>query len=145
MSPTPGQRQRLARLAALMNERRLDLGERWEDIAAAGGPSIKTLREIRNGQGGIPRDLTLRRIDDGMRWVPGSAARVLDGGGDPEPLPVAPARPGDDAVSDSLGDDWQFLREWIDWWNKLTPAEQDAERRRIRGEGEPGNGSRRAS
>lgn len=52
------------------------------------------------------------------------------------------AEPADEA-DQAVVDTFAFLREWIDWWDKLTPEEQAAERRRIRGE-DNGN-TRRAS
>jgi hypothetical protein len=74
------------RLASLMDDRRLELGLRWRDVAEAGGVSYEALRDVRNGSGGIRR-LTEHAIETGLRWEAGSVRRILDGG---EPL-VRPA------------------------------------------------------
>jgi hypothetical protein len=77
MAPLDAERQRLA---DFMEDRRADLRLRWEDVAAAGGISVKALHDVRNGTG-RPRRNTLRGIDAGLQWEPGSAERILAGGG----------------------------------------------------------------
>lgn len=83
MDIDPEQRMRLDRL---MDARRLDLGLTWREVAAFAGLSYEALREVRNGPGGT-RTLTMRKIDRGLRWTPGSMERVLNGG-DPENDPL---------------------------------------------------------
>jgi len=104
MPTTPEAR---ARLAALMEERRLELGLRWQDvvdaaIAAGFKLSLKALHSARAGTAGV-RPLTQRAIEAGLQWEHGSFQRSLDGGG-PVPLAAAPAvaepepeSPADDA------------------------------------------------
>jgi hypothetical protein len=84
----PTVRNDRARLAALMNERRVDLGLRWADVAALGGISAETLRAVRRDPGPL-RDLTKAGIENGLQWQRGSVDRILAGGEpasrDPEP------------------------------------------------------------
>ncbi len=72
-------------LGALMEERRLELGLRWQDVAERGGVSLKALHSARTGNASI-RPLTQRAIEDGLRWEHGSIQRVM-GDGDPIRLP----------------------------------------------------------
>ena len=80
-----------ARLARLMNDRRVELGLRWTDVSAAGGLSAETLRAVRRDIGPL-RDLTKVAIDKGLRWEQGSVQRILDGG-DPRPAGIPAAIP----------------------------------------------------
>lgn len=82
-----------ARLDALMDERRLDLGLTWRDVAQRAGISYEAIRSLRTGTTDM-RSLTLRKLDKALEWQPGSAARVLTGG-DPSPLDPQPAPRGD--------------------------------------------------
>lgn len=84
---SPEARERLARL---MDERRLELGLRWRDVAEAGGVSYEVLRDVRNGSGGIRR-LTEHGIEAGLQWEAGSVRRILEGG-----EPSVPAARGAD-------------------------------------------------
>ena len=88
MTIAPEARQRLARL---MDERRRDLRLRWQDVAEAGGISLKTLHSVRTGEAGIA-PLTERGIEAGLRWEGGTVEIIL-GGGDPVPAPPAAKRP----------------------------------------------------
>ncbi|OSZ56283.1 hypothetical protein OQI_33860 [Streptomyces pharetrae CZA14] len=79
-----------------MNQRRLELGLQWRDLAAAAGISYEALRSIRRGVS-APADLTARKLDDALQWEPGSVRATLAGGtpalrqSDPTtPAPVAP-------------------------------------------------------
>lgn len=71
------------RLAELMEERRLDLGLRWNDVAAESGMSVEGLRAMRR-DGAIPRPLNQRGIEKALQWRRGSIQRIL-GGEDPVP------------------------------------------------------------
>ena len=85
------------RLASLMDDRRLELGLRWRDVAEAGGVSYEALRDVRNGTGGIRR-LTEHAIETGLQWEAGSVGLIL-AGGDPVPLGGgSPAIADDDAL-----------------------------------------------
>ena len=81
-----------------MDDRRLELGLRWRDVAEAGGISYEALRDVRNGTRGIRR-LTQHAIEVGLRWETGSVQRILDGDdrAAAEPAPVT-VPPDDDAT-----------------------------------------------
>jgi hypothetical protein len=71
-----------------MEDRLIELGLRWQDVATAGGVSLRALVRARTGEQELtPR--TLAAIDKGLRWERGTAARILTG---EEPL-SAPLRP----------------------------------------------------
>jgi len=73
------------RLDHVMNERRLELGMRWNELAEVVGIKPESMRAIRRGDYG-PSELTARRIDAALHWSPGSTQRVLTADGDPVPL-----------------------------------------------------------
>jgi len=50
------------------------------DVWKLGGPSNSTLTAIEAARGPAPSRSTLRKLDRGMNWSPGSARRVLLGG-----------------------------------------------------------------
>jgi hypothetical protein len=85
MPLTPEARQRLA---GAMDARRRELRLRWQDVAKAGGISLKTLHSVRTGSSGIAA-LTERGIEDGLQWAGGSV-RAIAAGGDPAPRSVSP-------------------------------------------------------
>lgn len=76
----------LERFGRIVLDRRIELGLSQEDVAAEGGPTDTTLGKIENCEW-TPgnRKVTLRKLDAGLRWEPGSAVRTL-AGGDPTPL-----------------------------------------------------------
>jgi hypothetical protein len=88
----PARPARANRLAQLMDERRLQLGLKWTQVAerAGAGLSAETLRAIRRGEQ-APRPLTRAAIDRALQWAPGSTDRILehDSDGEPEPMPDA--------------------------------------------------------
>lgn len=64
-----------------------DLNMSAAQLARDGGPSDTTLTRVLAGNPPAPRSDTLERLDRGLRWEPGSAKRVLKGGGPtPEPF-----------------------------------------------------------
>lgn len=68
-----------ARLADEMDDRRVQLGLTWRQVASLGLISYETLRAARKGKGDIA-SLTRAAIEKGLRWAPGSVSAVLDGG-----------------------------------------------------------------
>ena len=80
----PTQPEERQRLAALMDDRRLQLGMRWQQVADVGGISLRALNNARSGDREI-RPLTRRGIEKGLQWAPGFIERYLSG---------APADPG---------------------------------------------------
>ncbi|MCX4676753.1 helix-turn-helix transcriptional regulator [Streptomyces sp. NBC_01433] len=84
--------EQLSPLDGEMNARRLQLGMAWKEVATAAGISYETLRAVRKGQtSGAP--LTLRKLEQALRWMQGSINRV-EQGGKPTPDPAAEAAGG---------------------------------------------------
>jgi transcriptional regulator with XRE-family HTH domain len=67
------------RLNVAMEERRLELGLSWKQVAGAADISEATLRAIRNGAN-EPSALTARGIERALGWAAGGVERVLNGG-----------------------------------------------------------------
>jgi len=93
-------------LARRMEERRVELRLYWEDVARAGGVSLRALHSARNGDREI-RPLTQRGIEDGLQWPAGYIYAVLRGKtppgpdvGDARPPAPASARPEPEAPED---------------------------------------------
>jgi hypothetical protein len=97
-----------SRLGRLMDERRLNLGLDWQDVASLAGISTKTLYNARVPGAPLPAPRTRRKIEDALRWKPGSMERAY-GGGDPEALPPA-AR----TVPPAPRNPFAFAAEWGD-------------------------------
>lgn len=74
------------RLADYVAARRRELGLTRAQVQQAGGPSVTRLSTIEEGAGPGPSAPTLQKLDVGLQWTPGSAARTL-AGGLPEALP----------------------------------------------------------
>lgn len=83
MPITPAARERLAEA---IEDRRLELALRLQDVAEAAGISLKTLHSVRTGDKGIA-PLTQIGLARALHWTPDSVKRILDGL-DPEELPV---------------------------------------------------------
>lgn len=66
------------RLDLAMDARRLSLNLEWRDLAAEAGVSYETLRALRRAGNAAP--LTKRRVEEALRWTPGSIDAVLAGG-----------------------------------------------------------------
>ena len=113
------------RLAALMNERRVDLGLRWADVAQVSEVSPETLRAIRRTDAPL-RDLTKAGIEKGLRWERGSVDTILKGG-DPVPDDSDPDFPDLSALSPERRRDLiaalNFLAE------RLARVDREQERR----------------
>ncbi|MBR7194638.1 helix-turn-helix domain-containing protein [Gordonia sp. SCSIO 19800] len=75
-----------SRFGRLVQRRRQELGMSQSDVRLAGGPSDLTLRKIERGTTTRPDYVTLAKLDNALRWTPGSAGRAFEGG-DPTPLP----------------------------------------------------------
>jgi hypothetical protein len=84
-----------------MNERRVDLGLRWTDVAEAGDVSPETLRAVRRNSAPL-RDLTKAGIERGLRWSRGSVDRILAGG---DPSPALSSANGDQAALERIASD----------------------------------------
>ncbi|WP_051761349.1 hypothetical protein [Microbispora rosea] len=73
------------RLADAMDQRRIELGLRWEHIAEKARISTTHLRKFRRGDAGIS-SVVEAALEDALQWEHGSMATIRDGG---EPTPVA--------------------------------------------------------
>lgn len=73
------------RFGRLVHARRRFLGLTTVEVAEAGGPSKPTMHRLESGRARRPDTATLNKLDLALKWVPGSAAKALDGG-DPTPL-----------------------------------------------------------
>ncbi|EOM75952.1 hypothetical protein Rrhod_2706 [Rhodococcus rhodnii LMG 5362] len=78
------------RFGDYVHRRRRALGLTQDEVTAAGGPSDAAQTRAENGTGPAPSAETLRKLDLGLRWEPGSAARTLAGG---EPTPIEDVAP----------------------------------------------------
>ncbi|WP_454199505.1 hypothetical protein [Nocardia sp. Marseille-Q1738] len=76
----------LVRFGQMVKARRDALGLTQEEVSALGGPSDTTFTKIENLEWRPGRTATLRKLDAGLQWEPGSSARILYEGGDPIPL-----------------------------------------------------------
>ncbi|MFD1812066.1 XRE family transcriptional regulator [Rhodococcus gannanensis] len=88
-------------LARAVVERRRRLNLTLDQVKAAGGPSDVTTGKIEKAQIPEPSARTLRRLDVALRWVDGSAARVLTGSA-PVPVEDLSSPGGVDADADSV-------------------------------------------
>lgn len=71
---------RLARFGERVAARRHDLNLRLTHVPDLGGPSATRMTSIEHGKGPEPKPSTLDKLDSVLRWEPGSALRVLNGG-----------------------------------------------------------------
>lgn len=102
------------RLGEAVARRRVRLGMTQDQLADDAAISTNTVRHIE--QGGRARLLTLPKIEDALRWEPGSAANILEGRdaidiGSAIPSPATVAKTDAIERPDGLTDgDWQELR-----------------------------------
>lgn len=96
----------LRALGDAVRERRLRLGLTQRQAAEACGLSDRTFIRVEKGTGPVVRDIALSRLDDGLRWEPGSAQRALEGG---EPTPLA-SQPSRRAADDPF--EWVMRQDW---------------------------------
>lgn len=67
-------------LARAVSSRRARLGRTQEQLAQYGGPSGRAVRDIEAARIEAITESALAKLDRGLDWAPGSAARILDGG-----------------------------------------------------------------
>lgn len=75
------------RLDRRMNERRLQLGIRWKEVADDADITYQTLGQLRKGR--PVSDLTISNVERALHWEPGSI-RTIQEGGAPSPLEPDP-------------------------------------------------------
>jgi transcriptional regulator with XRE-family HTH domain len=66
------------RLSEAMEDRRIELGMSWADVADEAKISIAHLRRIRTGHATLT-PLAARKIEKGLRWKAGSVRDILGG------------------------------------------------------------------
>lgn len=67
------------RLGRLMNERRLDLTLKWQQIAQRAGITVTTLGAVRKGRNAPTAD-TKHGLERALQWASGSVDAILAGG-----------------------------------------------------------------
>lgn len=75
-------------LARLLDNRRLELGLKWEEVATAANIKPPTLRAIRNGTNS-PSPLTRRGLERALHWPAGTIDAVLEGAEAPSAMDAA--------------------------------------------------------
>lgn len=75
----PAQSSAHARLAELMNKRRIERRMLWDEIAESAEISTAHLRKIRTGEAKAS-ELTEANIEAALKWERGSIERILRGG-----------------------------------------------------------------
>lgn len=90
-----------ARLGRYVQERRTELGYSQVDLWQAGGPSNSTLTNIESGSAKTISPATRRKLDRGLKWAPGSADRILEGG-EPTLLDTYLASEPEDALPSAI-------------------------------------------
>ncbi|WP_430336150.1 hypothetical protein [Rhodococcus sp. ACT016] len=78
-------RAKLERFGRIVRKRRLGLGMTQDQVTLAGGPSDKRQTKIEHGTPPAASLTTLAKLDQALRWEPGSAAAALNGG---TPTPI---------------------------------------------------------
>ena len=73
------------RLGRYVKERREALRLTQQDVAALGGPSVATIRNIEAATNGSYRGRTYSQLEEVLKWTRGSVETVLSGG-NPTPL-----------------------------------------------------------
>lgn len=117
----------LLRFGKMVRARRAVLGLTQEEVSALGGPSDTTFTKIENLEWRPGRAATLKKLDAGLKWEPGSSARILYEGGDPS-SDRPPARNNADLaveVAVRLDEGIAGLRDAL---RELTDVPPDAER-----------------
>lgn len=76
-------RPNLERFGRIVRERREQLGYQQDSLPQ--GPSSTTVSDIENGDAENPAAKTFRKLDESLKWEPGSARQAFEGG---NPTPV---------------------------------------------------------
>lgn len=80
-----GERDSLVRLGDAVRRRRTELGLSQRGVAERGGPSVRSLNKIEQGEPPRPTGSTMSKLDVALDWLPRTAASVLAGVPLPEP------------------------------------------------------------
>lgn len=100
------------RLDEAMTRRGLQLRKRWVQIADEAGITTSALGGIRRGEF-RPSAHTAQALEQALEWLPGSIARILDGG---DPVAAQKADEGDRPA-----DAEQIARAFHEAYEKLAP------------------------
>lgn len=129
MPPVHKKKSARDRLAQHLDERRLDLGMKWADVAANSGLTTETLRQVRSGSSAI-RPLTARAIELALGWTRGSVQAVLQGGeptldpGGPSTVAVAHIQPMSEG---GTNDDSNLVAITADENRKVSAPDDDVD------------------
>jgi transcriptional regulator with XRE-family HTH domain len=80
-----GERDSLVRLGDAVRRRRVELGLSQRLVAERGGPSVRSLNKIEQGEPPRPTGSTLSKLDVALDWLPRTAASLLAGVPLPKP------------------------------------------------------------
>ncbi|WP_280393139.1 helix-turn-helix domain-containing protein [Nocardia wallacei] len=94
-------RASITNLGQAVRSRRKQLDLTQQDVAQAGGPSDTTQTAIETESATSVRKETLRKLDAGLQWMPGSAEAAYHGG-TPTPLPGTPGGTRKPGAADGL-------------------------------------------
>lgn len=89
------------RLADAMDERRIELGLTWREVAQRGRISPETVRAARNGTSNIP-PLTAKALEEGLAWRRGTIEALLSD--EPVAAPAAATAPNPASESERPAD-----------------------------------------
>lgn len=119
----------LTNLANHVKARRAQMDWTQLDVYARGGPSNSKLTEIEDARPPSPSRATLRKLDVGLGWAPGSAKACLAGGepsvgSDPQDEPQYVESPGERATEgmtddevlrklEQMQEDIRTMSEWV--------------------------------
>ena len=118
-----------ARLADEVRKRRSSRKWSYDEIHAAGGPSDVVLSKIEKNGTPPPRADSVRKLDAGLAWRPGSAVDVLNGG---DPVPLEDITSTSDWSDEELVKEMHRLIEVV--YDRLTRrSADDLERRPLPG------------
>ena len=96
--------ERRQHLAAVMEDRRLELRLTWQEVAERGDISLRALSSARAGDGDI-RPLTRRGIDRGLQWLEGCGVDNILAGHSPLPAALGPAQAAVEDFAREMGVD----------------------------------------
>lgn len=99
-------------LDGAMEQRRIELGMSWKEVAEAASVSVETLTALRKGRTNArnANPLTKRGIERGLRWAAGSFDDALEGR-NPKPLTGRPDREHTPPRQPSEIDPWSLSEE----------------------------------
>jgi transcriptional regulator with XRE-family HTH domain len=102
-----------------MNDRRIELGVRWEEVARRGGLSVAQLRRFRKGIGPRTPDTT-RAVERALTWDSGHVASILSGPrAENQPRQAGDEQPSGDDRMEELQAEFDRLEEQVRQMRRL--------------------------